>query len=221
MEKRSLIKVKFYEFTKEDAKNELNEYLSENYQNIDFKISKITLIGNRTFKDKDFDLVEIDFNGKGPKAGNNRGLFRIYSGEKIIKVRFISKLIKEVEIVCASNDLKKGDLLTDKNIFLKKISLEREKADYFTDFNHLRGLKLRRSYKKGEIITSAMTFKPSLITRGDDVQIVAISGSLSVVTKGIAGKDGHLGDMIPVLNKRSKKTITGEIVSSNSVMVAF
>lgn len=221
MEKRALIKANFYEFSQVDAVNELDEYLAQNYNNTDFKISKVTLVGNRTFKDKDFDLVEVDFNGKDPKAGNNRGLFKIYSGEKLVKVRFITKLIKEVEIVCASNDLKKGDLLNDKNVFLKKVSLEREKGDYFTDKNSLSGLKLRRNYKKGEIITSAMTFKPSLVNRGDDVQIVAVNGSLSVVTKGIAGRDGHLGEIIPVLNKKSKKTISGEIVSSNSVMVAF
>jgi flagella basal body P-ring formation protein FlgA len=220
MENRTELRGDFYEFEEKDASKSIQQYLDNNEKS-DFKIEKITLVGNRKFSVKDFDFIEVDFLKDSPAAGFNKGELNLYHDGKEDKIKFITRLEKSVEMVCASGDLTKGRIITPADLHIKKVLLHRKKTDYFSDKKFLIGKKLRKNYEKGEVIASSMIFKPSLIERGDEVQIIALSSAFSVVTDGEAMGKGHLGDIIPVLNKRSGKQVRGEIISSNGVKVGF
>lgn len=220
MSNRVRIEAKSYEFTDDIAQNLLTAYLHEKKYN-GFKIVKLTLVGNRLFAKKDFDMVDVRFWQEDLHPGLNRGEFTIYQKGLEANVKFIVKFEQTVSMVCAAKDLLKGDIITSDMLTLKSIVLERDKGHFFTDTKFLLGKKLRKNYNKDEIITAAMIYVPSLINRGEDVQIVALSENITVITNGEARKKGHLGDIIPVLNKRSGKEVYGEIISSNSVRVTF
>ncbi|MGM0418744.1 MAG: flagellar basal body P-ring formation chaperone FlgA [Thermodesulfobacteriota bacterium] len=220
MENRIELKGEFFEFEEKDASEAIQQFL-ENNEKSDFKIEKITLVGNRKFSVKDFDFIEVGFLKDSPEAGFNKGELNLYHEGKEYSVKFITRLEKSVKMVCASGDLPKGKIITPSDLDIKKVLLQKKKTDYFSDKNFLIGKKLRTNYQEGEIIASSMIFKPSLIERGDDVQIIALSSAFSVVTDGEAMAKGHLGDIITVLNKRSGKKVRGEIISSNGVKVGF
>ncbi|MCB9481304.1 MAG: flagellar basal body P-ring formation protein FlgA [Desulfobacteraceae bacterium] len=221
MENRVELNALFYEFGEEDAKKIILEYLSKNNENIKFDLKKLFLIGNRKFASRDFDLLDVKFLSEELSPGNNRGEIRIYSNGNESVIKFLASFTLDVEIVCASKDLPRDKILAPDDLEIKSFRLEMEKGDYFTDEKFLLGKKLRKNYYKGEIITSAMTYRPSLIHRGDEVQIAAVSDGIFIVTRGEALRDGHIGDMIPVRNLKSGKEVRGEIISSNSVRVSF
>ena len=221
MERRVRITARAYEFSVNDGSGIIGEYLYENFSEDDYEIEKLILIGNRTFDDNNFDFIDIKFERFEPIAGFNRGFFDIFKNDEVTRVKFILKLKKNSNIVCASRDLKKGEILQVDDIVLVPKSFKMEKSGYFTEIGNLVGKKIRRNYRKGSIITSPMIFTPALISKGDSIQIVAVNAGLSIVTNGVAEKGGELGDMIPVLNSRSGKKLNGEIVSSDSVMVTF
>jgi flagella basal body P-ring formation protein FlgA len=221
MENRVELNAGFYEFGEDHAKKIILDYLSKNNANKKFELKKLFLIGNRKFGSNNFDFYEVKFLSDELKPGNNRGEIYLFADGKESVVKFLAAFTLDIKIVCASRDLPRDKILVPDDLEIRSFALEMEKGDYFTEEKFLLGKKLRKNYNKGEIITSAMTYRPSLIHRGDEVQIAAVSDGIFVVTRGEALRDGHIGDMIPVRNLKSGKEIRGEIISSNSVRVSF
>jgi len=221
MDKRVELTGSFYEFGEKDAKQIILDYLLKNNHNKNFELQKLILIGNKKFSSKEFDFFEVKFLSDKLRPGNNRGEIHLYSNGNESVIKFMAAFTMDIEIVCASKDLPRDKIIVSDDLEIKSFSLEMEKGDYFTEEKFLLGKKLRKNYKKGEIITSAMTFRPSLINRGDEVQIAAVSEGIFIVTRGEALRSGHIGDIITVKNIKSGKEVRGEIISSNSVRVSF
>ena len=120
MENRIELKGDFYEFEEKDASQAIQKFL-ENNEKSDFKIEKITLVGNRKFSVKDFDFIEVDFLKDSPTAGFNKGELNLYQDGKEYSVKFITRLEKSVKIVFASGDLSKGKIITPLKIKIKKV----------------------------------------------------------------------------------------------------
>ena len=78
---------------------------------------------------------------------------------------------------------------------------------------------LRQSVRGGGILKISMLKAPFAIKRGDRVKLVVKSGSLRVVTLGVAKNNAPLNGQIQVQNIRSKKLVTGRVVSSSTVEV--
>jgi flagella basal body P-ring formation protein FlgA len=57
------------------------------------------------------------------------------------------------------------------------------------------------------------------IKRGDPVTIVAGAGGIQVRMQGKAMKQGNPGDLITVMNSKSKKKVEARVVSKGLVMV--
>jgi flagella basal body P-ring formation protein FlgA len=53
------------------------------------------------------------------------------------------------------------------------------------------------------------------------VTIAARVGGMQVKTTGIAQEDGTLGETIRVMNARSKKSVYGEVASTEEVVVSL
>ncbi|MDY0131281.1 MAG: flagellar basal body P-ring formation chaperone FlgA [Desulforegulaceae bacterium] len=221
MKSRVELKGSFYVLDEDHGAKLIDSHLNKLRPGEKFEIKKLILVGNRKFSSSDFDLSEVSFNSDLIKPGNNRGEIFVFSNGKETRIKFMVSLSKEVEIVCASKNLSRGKSIDFNDLELKTFSLEMEKGDYFLEKRFLLGKQLRKNYKKGEIITSAMIFRPSLINRGDEIQIAAVSDGIVVITRGQALKAGHLGDKIMVKNLKSGKKLIGEIISSTSVKVSF
>jgi flagella basal body P-ring formation protein FlgA len=221
MKNRVELEGSFYEFSEDKASELIFDYLKKKRPDEKFELKRLILVGSRKFPSKNFDYVDLNFKSDEINPGNNRGEITLFSGGEESVIKFMAFFSKEVEMVCASRDLSRGSIVGFNDLEIKTFSLEMEKGDYFSEKRFLVGKELRKNYDKGEVITSAMTFRPSLINRGDEIQIAAVSDGVSVVTRGEALQNGHLGDRIIVRNLKSGKELRGEIISSNSVKVSF
>ena len=74
-----------------------------------------------------------------------------------------------------------------------------------------------RAIPAGTALTASMVAEPLAIRRGDDVTLSVKSSHMDVVTKGVAQKDGYLGEMIPVKVFVTGKSLTCKIVGNGSV----
>jgi len=74
-----------------------------------------------------------------------------------------------------------------------------------------------RSIPAGTPLTASMVAEPLAIKRGDDVTLSLKSSHMEVITKGVAQKDGYVGDMIPVKVYVSGKDLTGKVVANGVV----
>jgi flagella basal body P-ring formation protein FlgA len=74
-----------------------------------------------------------------------------------------------------------------------------------------------RSIPTGTELTASMVAEPLAIRRGEDVTLSLKSNHMEVVTKGVAEKDGYVGDLIPVKVFVSGKELTCKIVANGAV----
>ena len=92
------------------------------------------------------------------------------------------------------------------------------RGNLVTDARSVIGAKTKRALSMGQILTFQDL---CLVCKGDVVTIAIDDKGLAVSVSGIATEDGSLGDVIPVQNRQSKRTIRAEVVGVNRVEIRF
>lgn len=92
------------------------------------------------------------------------------------------------------------------------------RGNLVTDARSIIGAKTKRALSMGQILTFQDL---CLVCKGDVVTIAIDDKGLAVSVSGIATEDGSLGDVIPVQNRQSKRTIRAEVVGVNRVEIRF
>lgn len=84
----------------------------------------------------------------------------------------------------------------------------------------VQGIRARRTIHAGEVLTDAAVEETPVVRMGDRVAIRPVSGSIGLVAKGIARRAGRPGDVIPVENVDSRRTVLASIVEAGVVEVS-
>lgn len=144
-----------------------------------------------TFK-KNNELKTINVSGK------IRALGRVYQS---------TRDIKRHSLINGTEDFKLVEIeLTNGQELLGKLPQE------------IRSTKL---IKKGDILEKDHFQPLPLVAREDFVNVIVKDGNIAVKMTGVAGKDGWLGDQIPVINPNSKKKFQGRVIGRNLVEVTL
>jgi len=122
-------------------------------------------------------------------------------------------------VLVASHQLQKGTILKESDVNFKRIDLASLHHGFFEAIKEGVGKKLKRRLATGSVLTPAMLKHPQLISRGQQITIVAMSGRMVVRMEGKALANGAVGDRIKVVNVKSKKKLEGVITSSGEVKV--
>lgn len=122
-------------------------------------------------------------------------------------------------LVIATRPLPKNHIVQENDIAYLLRDINRERSGYITDKNVLIGQQLKRSLASGKIVYLNQLQRPDVVKKGDRVSVIAKMGMLSVITPGIALKDGRIGDQIEIENKRSSRIIQARIITANTVEV--
>jgi flagella basal body P-ring formation protein FlgA len=126
---------------------------------------------------------------------------------------------KYLNIIIAKHSLPAGTLVTKKDISLKKEDVSRVRGDYFTNITQLNNMVLRRSVKRGKILSSSLLKPKQLVNRGDEILILAQTSNLTIKVKGKALMNGILGQRIRVKNLNSKRVFQATVISNGLVKV--
>ncbi len=123
------------------------------------------------------------------------------------------------DVLVTKKALHKGDLLTESDLKLEKHDLAKLPHGYFDIKQKAAGMKVKRRVKQGAVLTPAMLKRPRMISRGQKVSIMAMSGRMQVRVDGKALANGSVGDRIRVMNIKSKQKLEGVITASGEVKV--
>lgn len=137
-------------------------------------------------------------------------------GKKARTVRLGFKIRRFGDVVVAERSLSRHRILTPLDL-----KIEEREITYVNPapLDEVIGKRLNRGVMKGEILTYDLLEIPPLIKQGDVVTIKKEFGALTVTTKGIAKKDGRLGEEIQVKNIDSKRIIMGIVKDGKTVVV--
>ncbi|VAX12604.1 hypothetical protein MNBD_GAMMA24-245 [hydrothermal vent metagenome] len=140
-------------------------------------------------------------------------------GSKMWQIYVPINIIRYTNVLVMRENLSRGSILSASDVTTRRLDISRLSNGYFIDKNEIRGKVLKRSLRRGDILTDGMLAVRKLIKRGDIVTIMASSGTLAIRVKGEALMDGRKGDLIRVKNHSSKREIQAVVVATGIVKV--
>ena len=124
-------------------------------------------------------------------------------------------------VVVTRRPLRRGTLITDKDIAVKEIELTRMHRQFFVDPASALGKKLRRSLAAGTVLTANKLSIPKAVKRGEQVIILADGNGMHIRMTGAALADGIAGQKIAVRNTSSNRVVQGTIIGPGMVQVLY
>lgn len=113
----------------------------------------------------------------------------------------------------------RNTVLTDDNILLKKMNVNRLSSGYFDDIKQLKGKILTQNLSKGAVLTQHHVKAPMAINRGQQVTLIAKNSVIEVRMKGKAMSKGAIGERIKVKNMKTKRIVEGVIIDKHLINV--
>lgn len=190
--------------------------INSSQQRIDFSVSKIDPNLRLASCSKPLSLKK-----NGNKLMGRISIAVRCEGNKPWKI-FVPVAIKAYRmVVTAAVPLARNQSLEPELLKLTEKDVSRLNQGYFSSIAEVKGKLLSRSLQLSGILQPNMVIEPIMIKRGDEVMIIAKTGSLSVKSAGVAINDGRLGQQIQVKNKASKRVVMARVISSKQVQVVM
>lgn len=219
---RVCIKRKSQEISRKQLKKIFFHYISERTEHREFTINNFSIRGLKVYPGGKLSLSLC-------AADNDkdiRGRVTLYLGVRINNKNYgrvaLSGWVDIFDtVLCALRPLRRGTILSLKDVYMEKKSISDFSGDYFTNPADIQGKILKTDISRGRYITENMVGLPPLIHRGEVIKMVAVSGDLRIVASGIAKNDGKLNDQIRVQNISSKRIVYGVVTGKSTVNVLY
>lgn len=121
------------------------------------------------------------------------------------------------ELPVAIRDLNRGEQVTPADISWESMDISELRQSYHTEAEAIIGREVKRNVGQGLPFLTASLDAPTLVRRGDQVDLQSQAGSIVVSTNGTAMTDGRLGQKIRIRNNQSDRIVTGTVVASGKV----
>lgn len=124
-------------------------------------------------------------------------------------------------VVVASTALSRQSILSPDQLETSAVNILASNRRYLSSLSEATGKVLTRSIRAGMPLTAGMLKTPDLISRGDNIVIVASRGELVVRMPGVAMATGGMNEQINVRNESSDRVVKGWIKGPGEVHVPF
>jgi flagella basal body P-ring formation protein FlgA len=125
----------------------------------------------------------------------------------------------EMPVVVATRDLSRSTPIEAGDLELKVMDTTHLLRGHFEETEKLVGNRLKRTLRRGQVITPSMLVATRTVRRGERITIRSTIGKIEVRSQGKALRDGNPGDLIPVQNIVSKKRLQARVVSAGLVAI--
>ena len=193
----------------------VSEFLSTQHNMEDYRVGKI---------DKRLRLKSCGktLKARFPNFANQIGQTTVElscPGPKHWKFLVSVYIKKYLNVLTTKHSMPTGSALTAADLRFVRQDVSRLRTGYFTHISQITNMIVRRPVKQGKILSPAMLKPKRLVSRGDEVLIMAETSNLSIRVKGKALMNGFLGERIRVKNMNSKRIFQATVISNGLVKV--
>lgn len=122
-------------------------------------------------------------------------------------------------VVILKQTAARNTVITEAEISLEKMNINRLSSGYFSDINQVKGKILTQSLSKGAVLTNNHIKLPMAINRGQLVTLIAKNSVIEVRAEGKAMSKGAIGERIKVKNMKTKRIVEGVIIDKHLINV--
>ncbi|MGG5290886.1 flagellar basal body P-ring formation chaperone FlgA [Pseudomonas shirazensis] len=125
------------------------------------------------------------------------------------------------EVVVMARPLKRESVVSEDDVTLRERDVGTLSQGFLGSLDQALGMKLMRPVVLDQVLTPQHLEQAELIRKGDQVVIVARSGTLSVRMPGEALSKGGFSEQIRVRNLNSKRVVKARVTGPGQVEVAM
>jgi len=122
-------------------------------------------------------------------------------------------------VVIVKQTVARNTVLTEAEISLEKMNINRLSSGYFSNIKQVKGKILTQSLSKGAVLTNNHIKLPMAINRGQLVTLIAKNSVIEVRAEGKAMSKGAIGERIKVKNMKTKRIVEGVIIDKYLINV--
>ncbi|MBI5637389.1 MAG: flagellar basal body P-ring formation protein FlgA [Nitrospinae bacterium] len=187
----------------------------------EYRVLDISVSGNEKIPAA-FDDYRLNVQRTSKGMETVIGEVEFYSnGNEIKRISLSAKVEIQAEVAVAAERIPKGTTITEGMLRMEKIKVHGPVNDFCTDFAQVVGQVADRNIQPNRPVAKANLAKAVDVKAGDLILLVAENSEVKLTTRGVAKKDGSIGELIPVLNLRSNKRLFGRVVDAGTVQVNF
>ncbi len=138
-------------------------------------------------------------------------------GEKQHSVKVSGKVNVHQEVVVARRPLKRDTVIVAEDVDVRRIPLTDPKDRSATEVSQVIGKRLLRAVGMQQPILADFLDKALSVKPGDAVSIVFQQGSLKLVARGRVQDGGGVGDTVRVVNTKSHKVLSCQVLDNQTV----
>jgi len=124
-------------------------------------------------------------------------------------------------VVTVMRPLKRDAIVTEDDVAMRERDVSSVGLGFLSSMDQAVGQKVVRPMVIDQVVTPVALEQPRMIHKGDQVVIIARSGSLAVRMPGEAMSDGSFNEQIRVKNLNSSRVIKANVTGPGQVEVAM
>ena len=124
-----------------------------------------------------------------------------------------------VDVVVLAAPAAMGQTLSAADLRLEPTNIARLGGGYLTRIDDAAGRVLKRTVRPGTVLTAGLLSRPTLVKRGQRVELLAGGTALAVRTEGEALSDAAEGERVRVRNVRSRTIVEGVVMADGTVRI--
>ena len=129
------------------------------------------------------------------------------------------KFYAVVAIPVLGRRLGRGEVVLEEDIKWLNVAAKRIQSDVITEADQLVGMAPRRFLRPNTPVRASDVRRPVLVPKGSTVSMIVRTPMMTLTARGKAVQSGSKGDLIRVMNTRSKKIVDAVVVDGGTVLV--
>lgn len=145
----------------------------------------------------------------------------VYSNGRAVDTRTVyGELQALAPVVVLAENVRRGEILDAQDLLMAEMDIVRLRRPCL-DPEEVVGKTLRRTGRRGDVVSKRFLTTPDLVRRNQVVTISLQKGGLFLTTRGVARMAGGKGETIRVRNISSNREIFCRVTGPNRVRVIF
>lgn len=149
---------------------------------------------------------------------------KVLINEQVFKTLYVNvKANIYKNIIIANNSIRKNSIISENDIIIERsdITRIRNKSDLFYNKKDLIGMMATSYIPRGKEITSKTIDTPPLVEKSSTIKIIASIGNIEASLFGLALENGRKGDVISIMNPKTKKEFLAKVIANDLATVVF